>query len=189
MEEEIWRDIPGYEGLYQASNLGRVRSLDRTEEFLNNNGKISTRHRKGIILKPVVAKNGYCVVSLCGKTYKVHRIIASIFVDNSDNLPQVNHKDENKLNNRANNLEWCTGEYNYNYGTRYSRCVLSNINNKKKSKPVLQYTLDGEFVRRYPSANEVRRVLKKSISYICECCKGKAYTAYGFIWKYERETV
>ena len=104
--EEIFKEIIGYEGLYWISNLGNVKS----------------KHK---ILKPVINKDGYYCVSLSKKgklkTYTLHRLIALHFIENPDNLPQVNHKDENKLNNNADNLEWCTKAYNNSYGTKAKR--------------------------------------------------------------------
>ena len=111
--EEIFKEIIGYEGLYWISNLGNVKS----------------KHK---ILKPVINKDGYYCVSLSKKgklkTYTLHRLIALHFIENPDNLPQVNHKDEDKLNNSISNLEWCTQQYNHDYGTRNIRTGKSQIN-------------------------------------------------------------
>ena len=120
--EEIWKDIPDFEGLYQVSNLGNVRVLDRyVNSAIRNNDKVK---RKGKILKQY-NKRGYLQVSLI-KNHKryyfsVHRLVAMAFLPNPDNLPQVNHKDENPLNNNLFNLEWCTAKYNCNYGNRNSK--------------------------------------------------------------------
>lgn len=120
--EEIWKDIPNFEGLYQVSNLGNVRVLDRyVNSAIRNNDKVK---RKGKILKQY-NKRGYLQVSLI-KNYKryyftVHRLVAMAFLPNPDNLPQINHKDENPLNNNLSNLEWCTAKYNCNYGNRNSK--------------------------------------------------------------------
>ena len=109
--QEIWKDIKGYEGLYQVSNFGRVKSL----------------HGKEKILKPYHKSTGYIQVILC-KNYKtvarmVHRLVAEAFIPNPENKSQVNHKDENPLNNVDSNLEWCSATYNINYGTRNHKCM------------------------------------------------------------------
>ena len=128
--EEIWKPVIGYEGLYEVSNLGRVRSVDRLVKY--SNGQIHLH--KGRILSPgLVHKSGYLQVGLCnnGKTKHkmVYRLVAEGFLPNIDNLPQVNHKDENPFNNCVENLEWCTIEYNINYGTRTQKAIESNIKN------------------------------------------------------------
>ena len=120
--KEIWKDIPNFEGLYQVSNLGNIKGLDRyVNSAIKNNNRVK---RKGKLLKQY-NKRGYFQVSL-SKNHKryyfnVHRLVAIAFLPNPDNLPQVNHKDENPLNNILSNLEWCTAKYNCNYGTRNSK--------------------------------------------------------------------
>ena len=123
---EEWKSIPGYEGLYEVSNLGRVRSVEKCDRF---NRKILSK-----ILKPNYV-SGYLRVGMYkNKTFKyylIHRLVAQAFLPNPDNLPQVNHKDEDKSNNRVDNLEWCDRSYNMNYGTVQQRRIQTNINNGK----------------------------------------------------------
>ena len=117
---EIWKDIVGYEGLYQVSNLGNVKRLKGYKG--RGKGYIVEEH----LIKPSINSNGYQNVVLCKngktKTFTMHRLVAIAFLDNSEKLPQVNHKDENKLNNCVDNLEWCDRVYNNNYGTRNKKC-------------------------------------------------------------------
>lgn len=179
---EVFKDIKGYEGLYQVSNLGNVKSLNR---FASDG-----RFIKGRFLK-AKTPNPYKRVSLCKngmvKDYSVHRLVAETFLDNPYNLPCVNHKDENSCNNRVDNLEWCTYQYNINYGTARQRQKekLIGVFNTKKSKKVCQYTLDGEFIAEYPSLAEIERQLGFSSSKTSLVCNGKRKTAYSYIWKYK----
>ena len=171
MKKEIWKDIKDYEGLYMVSNWGRVKSLPR-------NGTVKYAR----ILKPGTNRYGYLFVNLSKngiiKTYLVHRLVAEAFLDNPDNLPQINHKDEDKTNNHVNNLEWCDAKYNTNFGTCIER------RSKKKSKTVLQYDLEGNFIREWPSTMECERNGYKNTG-ISQCCLGKQKTHKGFIWKYK----
>lgn len=121
---------------------------------------------------------GYLMVGLNHKYYQVHRLVAECYLPNPDNLPQVNHKDENPTNNCVENLEWCTAKYNCNYGTRNERQA------KAKSKPVEQYSLDGKLIKTWQSTHEIERVLGYDQAPICNCCNGKLKTAYKYIWKY-----
>lgn len=176
---EEWRDIKGYEGLYQVSNYGRVKSLD-----YNHTGEER-------ILKPVrlamKSGNAYYQVHLCkdGKTNskRVHRLVAQAFIPNPNGLPDINHKDENGLNNRVDNLEWCTHKYNCNYGTRNGRIKQKMINGKT-SKPVYQYSIDGKLIKEWTSLNEIERQTGYSCAHICKCCSGERKTAYGYKWSY-----
>ena len=172
--KEIWRDIKGYEGLYQVSNLGRVRSLKFDKERVLSAGN---------------CKRGYLLVVLCKdgkpKPYKVHRLVAQAFIPNPDNLPQVNHKDENPTNNVVSNLEWCDSKYNNNYGTHTERSAKARKNHPNQSKPVFQYTKDGTLVKSYPSASEVMRQTGYAQGNISACCLGKLPNTYGFIWSYD----
>ena len=171
--EEIWKDIKGFEGLYQVSDQGRVKSL---------------KFGKERILKPQRDKNGYLLVDLCknkeSKKCKVHRLVCQTFLINPQNLPQVNHKDEDKTNNRVDNLEWCDRKYNSNYGTRTQRVAEKNTNGKL-SKPVLQYTKYCEFIKEWKSASDVERNLGYAQQNISRCCLGRCKSAYGFLWKYK----
>lgn len=143
LKNEVWKDIKGYEGFYQISNTGKVRSLDR--ELLKSNGVIETR--KGQLMSQIKDKDGYMRVALrkidFRITFGVHRLVAEAFIKNPSNLPEVNHKDEDKENNYVNNLEWCTAIYNINYGTAIERRTYFN-----KTRPILVYK-NGLFIKEY----------------------------------------
>ena len=167
---EVWKDITGYEGLYQVSNLGRVKSLPRVNRCVD---KYYTR--KGKVLTGHPDKNG--------RRFMVHRLVAMSFIPNSNKLPQVNHINEIVNDNRVANLEWCDCKYNIQYGTGIKRRAKSQMN-RHGAKKVLQFTLHGEFIREFPSTMEIVRVCGFRQSHINECCLGKAKTAYGYKWKY-----
>lgn len=171
---EVWKSIKGYEGLYEVSNYGRVKSLERIVD--------KTHHVKEKILKNVQMPSGYLVVGLSGKQHYVHRLVAMAFIQNQNKYPQVNHKDEDKTNNRVENLEWCNHKYNSNYGTKIIRQSekIRGIYNTKKSKQVLCVETDTI----YPSVNESERQLGFSASNIASCCRGKYNKMYGYHWKY-----
>ena len=177
--EEIWKDIKGYEGKYQVSNLGRIKSLKR---FVMTGANYQTpRTFEEKILKQSLNKKGYCIISLWSKNgiknHIVHREVAKAFVPNPYNLTQINHIDENKQNNVADNLEWCTIEYNNNYGTRNKR------HSKTLSKKIVQLDLDGNFIKEWNSATEVQKELGYDASSIRKCCCNKTKTAYKYLWK------
>ena len=189
MNMEEWRDIQGYDGYYQVSNLGRVRSLDR---YLPFNGTISLK--KGRILKQGNDGNGYKQVNLSkdGKTKmcRVHRLVAEAFIPNHEKLPCVNHIDEDKTNNNVDNLEFCTQKYNVNFGTgiqRMSKLLKGKfINRHDQSIPIVQYTLDGTFVAEYPSITEAQRQTGIAHQSISACCLGKRKNVCGYVWRYKK---
>ena len=183
MMEEIWKAVEGYEGIYEVSNLGQVRSLDKEQPVFGDKG---VKIRQGIIKRHNIGRTGYHYVMLVkdgiAKNHRVHRLVANAFVPNPDNLPEVNHKDENKANNRADNLEWCTSKYNANYGTRNERKA------EGKRRPVLQLDKDGNVIREYASVTEAAEAVGSSSSHISRCCLGTVKghkTVKGFYWKYK----
>lgn len=172
--EEIWKDINGYEGLYQVSNRGNVRSMT-----VDISCGCKRKHRRfGKVLKQGTNPNGYKYVNLSkgSKAYsaRVHRLVAEAFLDNKDNLPCINHKDENKANNAVENLEWCTFQYNLTYHDK-QLCRASKVS---------QYTLNGEYVNTYASQAEAEKALGLKRSNISACCRGKIKSCAGYVWKY-----
>ena len=159
--EEIWRDIEGFEGKYQVSNTGKVKSLN-----YRNTGKEK-------ILKGGDNGYGYLKVGLCKdgkeKTCRINRLVAQAFIPNPDNLPEVNHIDKCKTNNCVENLEWCTSQYN----TEYSQ-----------AKAVIGINKISGLILEFPSIREASRVTGTNISSITRCCQGKLKSAKGFYWHY-----
>lgn len=179
--EEIWKDIKGYEGFYMVSNKGRVKSVDRKVITRNRWGEVEKNFKGKIISPTLCKKTGYYHVVLNnsdkGKTFKVHRLVAIAFLENKDNLPQVNHKDENKKNNCVDNLEWCTAKYNSNYGTKAKRAAMV------QSKRVAQMKND-ETIEIYESLHDVTRKTGINFKNVCSVCNGLRKTAGGYVWKY-----
>ena len=188
---EEWKDIEGYEGYYQVSNTGKVKSIGR---YVKRNGE-KFYFRKGRFLKPSISNTNCSMVCLYKdgviKWFLVHRLVAAAFIPNPNNLPEVNHKDENRLNNfvcvnpdgsvdaAKSNLEWCTSEYNINFGTRNKRAA------EKLSKAVLQFDKNGVLIKKWSSIIAPERELGIKHQSICRCCKGKSKSAYGYVWKYK----
>ena len=178
MVNELWKDIPGYEGYYQASDAGRVRSVDR---FINN-GML-----RGRVLRQYTNKDGYKLVRLSKTgvcvTYQVHRLIYLTFHGPIPEGMQVNHIDENPANNELENLNLMSPKENNNYGTR-NRRTSEKLTNGVTSKAVYQYSEEGWFIRKWVSVNEIQRKLGYEVGNISACCLGKRKQAYGFIWTY-----
>ena len=177
---EIFKDIKDLEGLYQVSNFGQILSLN-----YRGTGKPK-------LLKPGNVK-GYLKVSLSKdgkpKTFQIHRLVAEAFIPNPENLPEVNHKDEDKTNNfvgtpendyKDGNLEWCTREYNINYGTIKQRL------SKARSKKVLQLSISGELIREWKSIADCGRNGFNQ-GEVCKCCRGERKSHKGFRWEYKED--
>lgn len=206
LEREEWRDVVGYEGLYQVSSFGRVRNPRR------NNKLLTIR----------LNRLGYPTVGLWNgtrpqKTRTVHRLVMNAFVPNTDNLPMVNHRNEDKTANYPDNMEWCDCKYNINYGTAIARRASKNIgrHHSEESKvkmsishkgakrsqeslekyrdtvciPVCQFALDGTFIRDWKDAREAAEALNIDRSCIGKCCRneGDNKSLGGFLWLYKRD--
>lgn len=179
---EEWKPIMGYEESYMVSSCGRVKSLDRY--VTSKRGY--TKFVKGRILRESMSSYGYAVVGIKGKQSGVHRLVAKSFIPNPNGLTEINHKDENKTNNVVYNLEWCDKIYNNQYGTRVKRIKEAQLNDPKKSRPVLCYTRDNKLVCEYPSMAEANRrtgISEHSIFSVCNK-KPHCFTAGGYKWKY-----
>lgn len=180
---EEWRDIQGYEGLYQVSNLGRVKSLAR-EMSESHKGTPYTRHYPERILSEGNDGAGYKLCWLSkngkGKSIRVHRLVALAFIPNPNNLRYVNHRDENKANNNVENLEWCTPVYNANYGTAIERRV--NVQIPKQNKSVYQLDMDGNVLEVFPSVKEASRIT--GVNNISAAARGLLKHSKGYKWMY-----
>lgn len=168
---EIWKDVVGYEGLYQVSNYGRVLSLN-----YRRTGKPGLLH-PSFNQKENGYKQVYLFKNKLSEGCKVSRLVAMAFIPNPENLPEVNHIDEDKTNNCVVNLEWCTKNYNLEYGTRVKRA------SSKCRKPVNCYDLEGNLIKTY---NSIKETAKDGFTLSCvnRCCKGQSNTHFGHIFRY-----
>lgn len=176
--QEIWKDIEGFEGLYQISNLGRVKSFQKTYK----NSKQPYR-----ILSLSSNQSGYLSVYLRASNgkdhrYTIHRLVAVAFIDNPNNYPCINHKDENKNNNCVDNLEWCSYSYNNAYGTARLRSRIT------RSRPVSQFTKEGVWIATYVTPAIAADILNCERHTIVRCCNKENKTALGYIWKWANES-
>ena len=202
MENEIWKDIKGYEGLYQVSNLGRIKSLERKSKTKGNVEYI----KKEKVLKERFS-NGYVSVILykngTKKNFRVHRLVAKAFLVNPKNLPQINHINFNRSDNRIENLEWVTAKENiqHNFKNGNVEKIIKNAKSVGKryggnknattkaklrlSKKVYQIDKNtGQIIKVWDSAKDVERILKIPNTNISRCCLKKCMTAGGYIWKH-----
>ena len=179
---EIWKDIKGYEGIYQISNLGNIKSLDHYIRQRNNNYKLY----HGKTLKPYMTSTGYYKIDLHnGKKRKImliHRLIANAFIPNPDDLPEVNHIDGNKTNNNIDNLEWCTRSDNIKHSYKNKLHIHC-----PKNKPVKQININtGQIINTYKSINDAARCLDLRHESISACAKGVTNSYGGYKWEYKK---
>ena len=172
---EIWRDIQNFKGIYIISNIGNVKSL-KTNKILSP-AIVAYRKNKN---------NGYYVVNLKGKLYYIHRLVAEAFISNPNNLPQVNHIDGNKQNNKMNNLEWCTGSENIKHAYKHN-LMKSHAPIVKRYKEVQQIDKNTKkLIKVWNSVIEASEMLNIGKTCISGCCRKKQKTAGGYIWKYKK---
>lgn len=186
---EVWKDVVGYEGLYQVSNCGGIRIVRVGSPYYMK------------LMSCLKSNKGYYTVMMSDRNGKkkrrsVHRMVAEAFIENPNNYPQVNHKDEDKTNNRVDNLEWCSAQYNtkYYYDRHPEKSIgATRVNakgcphphtGKRMSLRVLQMTLDGEIICEWDNSRSVFRETGMSDWSVSQCCRGVWKTAYGFKWRY-----
>lgn len=177
--EEIWKDIPGYEGLYQVSTFGNVVSLNYNH----------TRERRMRI--PRADRGGYLYLCLhkggVTTTKKIHRLVAEAFIANPNNYPQINHKDECKTNNNVDNLEWCDQAYNNRYGSRMRKVLDAHkrVGSPKAERPVVKLDKYGTIIDEFISISEAARQVGVRRESLRDCVLGRQRTCVGYVWRYK----
>lgn len=188
MSEEVWKDICNYEGLYQASNMGRIRSLDRYKETNGRYRKMIVKI-KGVILKQSINHDGYNEVVLCkkgiSKTKRVNRIIAETFIKNEYKKKQVNHINGNKTDNRSINLEWTTPKENIEHALNNN--LMKPVKGKQHymAKTIGKYNLKNELIETYETIQEASKKNNILETSIINCLKKRSKTSGGYIWNYQ----
>ena len=183
--EEIWKDIPGYEGYYQVSTKGTIRSVDRNIMQMFR-GNVVCRIMKGKMIKSRLSTGGYMMTTLSmngrHKHYGIHRLVALAFLDNPKKYRAVNHKDENKLNNNVDNLEWCTHSYNNSFGQ--GAVQRKKTMREHTGRKVGQYSLDGKLIQVFDSIGLAGQYMRCNKTSIFKVCKGENKTCCGYDWRY-----
>ena len=188
MEEinEIWKTVIGYEGLYEVSSMGRVRSLDR---YVRGRGDSMKLH-KGRTLHPKIDRDGYCIYNLCKdgkvKNFRAHRLVADAFIPNPNNKSCIDHINTIRNDNRVENLRWSTQQENVNNPITINRMSTAKKNQEKGNHqtPITQYDLNGNFIKEYPTIKEAVMETGTNRTSIISCANGRYKTANGFRWGY-----
>lgn len=180
MDKEIWKPIVGYEGYYEVSNMGRVRSLERRVRFVSKHGKECTRRVRERILHGTEHCTQHRITVMLAKEgetkrISVHRLVAQAFCENPNDYTEINHIDENPRNNRADNLEWCTRDYNMHYGT-----IRERVYDKNK-RPIRAISIDGHEIR-FNSISAAERMKFVKTTILKAIRTGCMYR--GFYWEY-----
>lgn len=209
--QEEWRDVPGYEEFYKVSSFGRVIAKPRWRSYVGKDGKETARYFGYRFVEPKPGERRYRYVRLCDKddnikSISIHRLVATVFIPNPNNLPIVNHKDENPGNNRADNLEWCTNEYNIAYGTapaRHGKTLSENYRKKavaedearmarlieRRGRITAYREKDNSWFGPFNSLEEARlalKIAKFDRKLVENCLRNKVEKAHGYAWFYEK---
>lgn len=183
---ETWKDIEGYEGIYQVSSFGRVISMPRK---VNNRWGYFISKQKNI--KPRISKCGYGFVALYKnnkrKDVRIHRLVANAFLNNLNCYPIINHKDGNKMNNNVENLEWCSYSQNTNHAIENNLIRFYKGSQNKKARKIAQCDLNGNVVKVWFGVRDVARQTGYSYGNIDQCIRNKRKTAYGYVWRVANE--
>ena len=179
--EEIWKDIKDYEGMYQVSNLGNIRSLDRYINQKGISGKTYKRFIKGKQIMSSKDLNGYLHVILHKnskyKIFRIHQLVAQMFISNPENKKQINHIDGNKQNNSVTNLEWVTIRENHIHAYKTGL-------HKAPKKKCIQKDLEGNILRIWESLKQINEEMGYDASAISRCCRKQQKTSYNFFWEF-----
>lgn len=182
--EEIWKDVPDYEGIYLISTLGNVKSLDR--EIYEKDG--TKRPLKGKFIKSQKTGNGYKFVCLykngVGKMAMIHRLVAKAFIPNPENKKEVNHKDGVKTNNVLSNLEWATRAENQLHSHRTKLLIMPKGSENKFSKKFGQYDKTGQLIKVWVGIKATARELNINASWLSSALNGREQTLHGYVWKF-----